>query len=425
MTGLGSLARTLECSLVDVSGGSPASTIGRWRWLAVLFLSLWAQASFAGDAPAQARVYLFWAAGCPHCEKEIDFLKRLATEDPRVSVRDFEVTRDAANRNLYRDVVLAFGIADPAVPLTVIGDRVWVGYSTEALSGAEMRSHIANCLTVNCPDAVAGLAGARLPPPGHAATGIRTPLPEKLHLPLLGEIHTRDLSLPVLTMILGALDGFNPCAMWTLLFLIGLLVGMKDTFRMWVLGSAFIIGSAAVYFVFMAAWLNLLLFLGTLLFVRAVIGMVALGGGVYYLREFLVDRGQVCKVTAPERRQRVFHRLKGLAMERNFLLALSGILALAFLVNLVELVCSAGIPAVYTQILAMHALPEWQYYGYLTLYILVFMADDMAVFLATMVTLRVGGMTTRYSRYAQLVGGTVLLAIGILMLLRPEWLMFG
>lgn len=409
--------------MATVFGKSPVSPIS--RWLAVLFLSLWAQASFAGGAPAQVRVYLFWAVGCPHCEREIDFLKRLETENHGIAVRDFEITRNAANRMLYREVVRAFGISDPAVPLTVIGDRVWVGYSTDALSGAGMHSHIANCLATNCRDAVADLAGAQAPPSGHAATGVRTPLPEKLHLPLLGEIPTRDLSLPVLTLVLGALDGFNPCAMWTLVFLVGLLVGMKDSFRMWTLGSAFIIGSAAVYFVFMAAWLNLLLFLGTLLFVRTVIGMVALGGGVYYLREFFANREPVCKVTAPGQRQRVFQRLKGLAQERNFLLALFGILTLAFLVNLVELVCSAGIPAVYTQVLAMHALPAWQYYGYLLLYILVFMADDLIVFFAAMMTLRISGITARYSRYSHLIGGAVLMAIGMLMLLRPEWLMFG
>lgn len=385
-------------------------------------MSLCAQASFAGP---QVKVYLFWAAGCPHCEREIDFLERLETENPGIVVRDFEITRNAVNRNLYRDTVRAFGVADSAVPLTVIGNQVWVGYSTDALSGAEMRSRIAGCLATNCPDAVAGLIDAKAPPSGQTVASTRTPLPEKLHLPLLGEIATRDLSLPVLTIILGALDGFNPCAMWTLIFLIGLLVGMKDSLRMWTLGSAFIIGSAAVYFVFMAAWLNLLLFLGTLLFIRTVIGMVALGGGAYYLREFFADREQACKITAPEQRQRVFHRLKDLARERNFLLALFGILTLAFLVNLVELLCSAGIPAVYTQILAMHALPEWQYYGYLLLYILAFMADDLIVFFTAMMTLRVSGITTRYSRYSHLIGGAVLVVIGVLMLLRPEWLMFG
>ena len=194
---------------------------------------------------------------------------------------------------------------------------------------------------------------------------------------------------------------------------------------MWVLGGLFILTSGFIYFLFMAAWLNLLLFLGSLLLIRVVIGLVALGGGAWYLREFVLNKEEVCEVTAPEQRQRMFQRLRALAQERSFALAFLGILALAFLVNLVELICSAGIPAVYVQILTMSGLPAWQYYGYMLLYILVFMADDLVVFVTAMTTLRIAGLTAGYSRASHLIGGVVLVIIGALMLLRPEWLMFG
>ena len=91
----------------------------------------------------------------------------------------------------------------------------------------------------------------------------------------------------------------------------------------------------------------------------------------------------------------------------------------------VELICSAGIPAVYTQVLALSNLPAWKYYAYLSLYILVFMLDDLFVFVVAMKTLQITGATTAYARFANLAGGGVLLAIGALLLLRPEWLMFG
>ena len=104
---------------------------------------------------------------------------------------------------------------------------------------------------------------------------------------------------------------------------------------------------------------------------------------------------------------------------------LDRILALAFAVNLVELLCSAGIPAVYTQVLALSNLPTWQYYAYLALYIIVFMLDDLFVFVVAMKTLQITGIGTGYSRFSHLAGGVVLLAIGALLLLRPEWLMFG
>jgi glutaredoxin len=390
----------------------------------LLLLTLFPGASGAAAPSATTTVYLFWAQGCPHCEREIAYMKRLEAADPQVRVRYFEITRDARNRALLFDVARQLGIQQVSVPFTVIGDEAVVGYLSDEVTGAALRQRAQACAATGCPDPVAALlGGTAAPTAGHAAEA--GALSAILRLPLVGEVSVRNLSLPALTLILGALDGFNPCAMWTLIFLIGLLVGLKDKKRMWALGGAFIAGSAAVYFLFMAAWLSLLLFLGMVVWVRLGIGVVALAGGYWYVREYLVNRENVCPVTAPEHRRRVFERLRALASEQSFLLALAGILLLAFAVNLVELLCSAGIPAVYTQVLAMSNLPRWQHYAYLALYIFVFMLDDLIVFLAAMTTLQATGLTTRYARYSHLIGGVVLLAIGAVMLLRPEWLMFG
>jgi hypothetical protein len=222
---------------------------------------------------------------------------------------------------------------------------------------------------------------------------------------------------------MAVVDGFNPCAMWGLVFLLGLLIGLKDRRRMWVLGSAFVAVSALVYFAIMAAWLNVLLLLGALVWVRIGIAVVALAGGAYYLREFA--RGETaCKVTAPEGRRRLLDRVKSQAQRRQLGLALLAVAVLAVAVNLIDLLCSAGLPAVYTEVLAQSRLPLWQYYAYLALYILVFMADDLLVFATAMTTLTLSGFGLRYTRYSNLVGGVVLAGIGGLLLFRPEWLSF-
>jgi cytochrome c biogenesis protein CcdA len=394
-------------------------------------LVAWLAGAPGAQPSTRLDIYLFWAIGCPHCEREIEFLKRLEREEPRLRAHYLEVSRDAANQRVFATVAGRFAPDDPAVPLTVVGDAAMVGYATDETSGAALRQRIAFCLAHNCPDTVGPLihASRGVSPDAEAArrSDGEAPrmIPPVISVPFFGEVRTADFSLPVLTIVLGAIDGFNPCAMWVLVFLIGLLLGMEDRFRMWVLGAAFIAGSALVYFLFMAAWLNFLLFLGAVVWVRAAVGLVALGGGFYYLREYFQNPDAVCKVTAPQARRRVFEGLRKLATESRFWLALAGIVALAFAVNLVELLCSAGIPAVYTQVLALSNLPVWQYYAYLTLYILVFMLDDLFVFVVAMKTLQVTGATTRYVRFSHLAGGIVLLAIGALLLLRPEWLMFG
>jgi len=384
-------------------------------------------------AGASTDVYLFWREGCPHCEREIEFLDRLAAAEPRVRVQRFEIIRNRENRELLVRVGKTLDTDIGYVPVTVIGDQVWVGYLDDATTGAELRSRVQTCLRDGCPDSVRALVTeTRVPPQptgtqpsGEPARAVAKGAPASVHVPALGEINLRDLSLPALTVVLGGLDGFNPCAMWALVFLLGLLVGMQDRLRMWILGTAFIATSALVYLAFMAAWLNLLLFVGMLVWVRVLIGLVALAGGGYNLREYVLNRGEICKITAPRARRRIFERLRELSGRREFYVALAGIVALAFLVNLVELLCSAGIPAVYTQVLAMNHLPAWQYYSYLLLYIVVYMLDDLVVFLLAMATLRVAGLTARYTRYSHLVGGALLCVIGALLLLRPEWLAFG
>lgn len=427
-----------------MSDESRASRCHRSKWsdlhhaplsaarLAALFLWLAALIAPAPGAPAaeaptadarEVSVHFFWRKGCPHCERESEFLRTLTAAHPDIRVHSYEIGGSEANRDLLGRVIDHFNPDRVAVPFTVVGDKVWIGYLDDRTTGAEIARAVDECRAAACRDVVAALAAQRPPErPMGARTGT---LPETIRLPLLGEVRTADLSLPALTIVLGALDGFNPCAMWTLVFLIGLLLGMRDHARMWALGSAFIIASAAVYFLFMAAWLNVFLMLGMVLWIRLAVGAVAMAGGAYYLRQFVTRRDEVCEVTADEGRRRVFDRLKAIAQEKSFALALGGVVLLAFAVNLVELICSAGIPAVYTQLLAMSALPAWQHYALILLYIFVFMLDDLIVFVAAMTTLQVSGLTGRYSRYSHLIGGVVLLVLGVLLIAKPEWLTFG
>lgn len=194
---------------------------------------------------------------------------------------------------------------------------------------------------------------------------------------------------------------------------------------MWLLGTVFIAVSAFVYFLFMSAWLNLILFLGFVVFLRVAIGLLAIFGGGYSLKEFIYTKNSGCKVANNEKRVKVFDKMKSLVQEKNLWISLGGIILLAFAVNLVELLCSAGLPAVYTQVLAINDMPNLQYYMYILLYIFVFMIDDLIIFFVAMFTLEMTGVTTKYARVSRLIGGLIMLTIGLMLIFKPEWLMFG
>src|SRR3989344_2989286 len=382
------------------------------------------------QAAGEVKLYFFYGDGCPHCAKEEKFLEQQVKENPNLKIESFEVWSDRDNVKLMKKVGEEMGLNVSAVPLTIIGDWSISGYLNDQTTGEQIRRQIVKCSEVACPARVGAIREQYFQPPpnqnvNQGSSQENQPLPEKLNLPLVGEINLKNFSLPVLTIIIGALDGFNPCAMWVLLFLISLLLGMQDRRRMWLLGSVFIIASAAVYFVFMAAWLNLLLFIGFLIWVRLAIGLVALFSGGYNLREYFKNKAAACKVTQNEKRRRIFDKLKEIVKNKKLFFALAGIIILAFAVNLVELLCSAGLPAVYTQILAFSKLPTAVYYLYFLLYLFFFMLDDLLIFIIAMVTLKAVGVTSRFSRASNLIGGIIMLILGILMIFKPGWLMFG
>jgi len=248
--------------------------------------------------------------------------------------------------------------------------------------------------------------------------------PVMVTIPGRGEVDVGKWSLPILSVVLGFLDGFNPCAMWVLLFLISLLLGMEDRKRMWILGLTFIGASGLVYLLFMTAWLKFFLFVGFIPIVRIGVALVAMGSGLMHLKKFYEHRNQ-CELIPAERRKKVFGKLEEITRNQKLVIALVGIVGLAFSVNLIELVCSAGLPAIFTKVLSMSALAWWQYAVYMGLYIAMFMLDDILVFVAAMVTLRATGISGKYTWLSNLVGGGVILLIGVLLIFRPEWLMMG
>lgn len=393
-------------------------------YLILAFLGLgWSTAApaYAQDKPVT--VYLFWTTGCPHCLHEKEFLAALARRDKAIKVVALEVSGSRENLELFQKVGTLLHADISGVPFTVIGNQYVIGWQDEATTGRAIATAIREVRSRAAPDVVAGL----LAPPtlGLAPAPEKPAVPETLTLPVFGQINLKYLSLGAITVIIGALDGFNPCAMWVLIFLINLLLGLNDRKKMWILGSAFIIASGAVYFLFMTAWLNILIFLGFIFWIRIIIGLVALLAGGYNLKEYWTDVAATCKLSIGARRQRTLDRLKETVTTRKFWLALGGIVLLAFLVNLVELICSAGFPVVYLQILSLTPMPFWQYYLYLLLYIVIFMLDDIIVFVAAMITLQMMGATTRYKRFSNLIGGVLMLIIGALLIFKPGWLMFG
>jgi len=252
--------------------------------------------------------------------------------------------------------------------------------------------------------------------------GLEVWRPETVLLPVFGAIRLADFSLPALAVLLGLADGFNPCAMWALVYLLSLLVTLQDRRKIWLLVGSFVLASGVLYFLFMTAWLNAFLLLGYLRPLTITIGAGALVIGLLDLRAFVLTRGApVCAVGSSEIKRQTMGRMERLVAAPLSVASFFGVVALAFTVNAIEFVCSAGLPAIFTHTLSLRQLSAPQYYGYILLYDFFFMLDDLLIFSLAAFTLRTT-MASGYVQYGKLVGGIVLVGLGLVMLLAPEML---
>jgi glutaredoxin len=350
---------------------------------------------------AQQPTLEMWSReGCPYCAEASAYLEELRQRRSDVRIVVYDIYRDPAARERFLALSEQYGVQRPGVPSFLVRGEFLVGWGGAEITGRALESL---------------LGGAAMPPAE----------PQRVQTRRFGEIDARALGLPLFTAAIGLLDGFNPCALWVLVFVLSLLVNMKDRGKVLLVGGTFVLASGAVYFAFMAAWLNVFLAVGVSRPIQVVLGAAAILIGLVNVKDF-VAFGRGLSLSIPDSaKPTIYARTRAVLQAENIAGALGAVIVLALLVNTVELLCTSGLPAVYTQILAARELPAWQYYGYLALYNVFYMLDDSLLLAAAVVTLRMSKLQERGGRALKLVSGVVMLLLGLALVLRPEWLEWG
>lgn len=394
-------------------------------------------------------IHLFYGNGCPHCAAEEEFLSDYLKDRPDVKLYKYEIWYDSHNQELLSKVQKEMGTTNKnGVPFTVIGKKTIVGYA-DGVTDEQIKDAINYYLNNDYRDYAGEITGKvkkaevkedttkdesktedkkenKIEKADDTKDSDQTD--ENVTVPVLGKINAKKVSLPILAVVLGFVDGFNPCAMWILIFLITMLFNMKDRKKMWILGLTFILTSGIVYLMFMLAWLNLATFISKIAFIRLLIAVIALVVGlinVYKYIDSLKKKDEGCDVVDKKDRKKIMEKIISITHEKKFIIALLGIMVLAASVNIIELMCSIGIPLLFTQILAMNNLSTFSYMIYMFIYIFFFLIDDIVIFVISMVTLKVTGLSTKYTKYSHLIGGIIMLIIGLLLIIKPELLMFN
>ncbi|MDO8418549.1 MAG: glutaredoxin family protein [Rubrivivax sp.] len=387
------------------SGLAYVASLGRFLgllWLLAVGLAFSAGAAPGPDAAASAaataspvvlRAYV--SRGCPHCAEARRFLDRLSRERPELRVDYRVVDEDPQARDEHVALSYTLGIWPPGVPTFVLDGQVIVGYDDDAHTGRAIVELLES--------------GSALPK-------------QEVESRLFGTLSASRLGLPLFTLALGLLDGFNPCAMWVLLFLLSLLVRLNDRRRMALVAGTFVFVSGAVYYAFMAAWFNVFRAVGLSEAVRLLLAALALVIGAFNVKDF-VAWGHGPSLSIPDRaKPGLVARMRRVMQAPALPASLLAVAALAVVVNFVELLCTAGLPAIYTAVLAQQSLSPTAHYAYLGLYIAGYITDDALMVGLAVAALGSGKLTERAGRWLKLVSGLVMLGLGLVLLLRPQWL---
>lgn len=363
---------------------------GALRWLAAVLLALAAAAALA--APS-ARLEVFVHESCPHCADAKVFLAKLAAEEPGLEIVVRDIARDPGAIEALQELAQRTPGGGISVPTFHSDGRVLVGFQDEATSGPAIR--------------------ALLVPPAGAAQERAAPA-GVVEIPWIGKtVSLEEVGLPLFTIAIGLLDGFNPCSMWVLILMISMLAAVGDRRRMVAIAGTFVIVQGVAYFVFMAAWLNLFLLIGLSRASEIVLGVIALVAGAINMKDFLAFGRGVTLSIPKSAKPGIHQRIRALMNEESLAPAIGGTIVLGLLVQGVELVCTSGLPALYTRILTLRHLDPWHYYGYLLLYNLMYMVDDVMVLAIGVVTLSRHRLQEREGRVLKLVSGLVMVALGI------------
>jgi glutaredoxin len=389
------------------------------RRLLAGFLGLVALVAVALPAQADEPVTLlyFGADGCPYCAQMETFLDDLeARFGDDLVIERHEVSGDVAARDRWIRETAARGQQASGVPTTILGDTVWVGFdpATGARVGAATTAAIElrAASTDTRDDAAAAADGV---------TGSPATTDTVVDVPLLGQVDVASRSAIATTALIAFIDGFNPCSLWVLAVLLAMVLNAGATRgRVALIGGVFLTVTGLIYGAFIAGVFTVLGFIEYLGAIRIGIAALALFVGAVNVKDYFAFK-QGLSFTIPDRfKPRIYRGGRSVrAADRPLTAVVGTTVAMAAGVALVELPCTAGFPVIWSGIMRTQGIEGTTFAGLLGLYLLIYVGLELTLFVAVLVTLRIGRFEERYGRMLKLLGGMVMLALGGVLLFAP------
>jgi len=370
--------------------------------ITIVFVGIATMAFFSMARPALAEgepsleqekiiVHLFDDRLCPVCHKTKAFIQDLGEDYPQIEVNLYSIT----DLEKFHQIAKEHAVEDYTVmaPTVFIGDnffqfRDFTSREEEmiikALEGGIVEQE--ECCVIK--------------------------------IPILNtEIDIGNWPLPIITIILGSLDGFNICSAGALILVISIVMVFDSKRKMFFYGSLFIITAAVVYGSLVFIWGGVAeLLLGHLEIMRTMVGLAALFGGIYFAKEFrrFLKYGPTCQFSDSVLVKKATDKLRKTfeGPDKGTLLLAGTIMFFAAVVTLVELPCSIGLPIAFTGILLEAGITPaaalFSYSLYILIYLFFFMLIELIIFTGAVLTKKIWFASHKMITWVTFIGSAVL-----------------
>lgn len=347
------------------------------------------------------RIDFFYSPTCPHCAKEEKFLDELQDRYPDISIKRYSVN-EKKNVDLLKEYYGNYEVSKEyqgMVPATFTNNKYFVGFNDDIAKKIE--ECIKECQMGSSSESSASIID----------------LEGNISVPFIGQINVKKYSLPALTVILGILDGFNVCSLGALVLILGLVLAMRSRLKTLLFGGIFIVATAVVYGILISVWYQIFsLFTPYMNIMQVLIGLLGVGGGIYFLREFVRFKkyGPTCNVDSGKGMISKFSERfqKNIRESANIILLLGTVLLFAGIITIIEFPCSAVIPVAYAGILAQSGISTFTHLLYISLYLVFYMLDEIIIFLIAFFTTKIWLTSGKAITWITLAEAIILFALG-------------
>ncbi len=356
-------------------------------------------------------LHFFYQEDCNQCQNVDGFLTGLEKEQ-NININRHNVEKE---EELYQEFKENYGIGGGAYPIIFIGDRYLLG---ESAIYDYLEREIVLCQKDGCSCPAEEIRGFT---PSLPKGGDVTPEEEyKINVPLIGNVNVSNMPLLAMTSLVAFVDGFNPCSLWVITFLLGIVVHSGSRKKTFAVGLTFITIATLVYALFILGLFSTFTVIGYMTWIKLAVALVAFIFGVVNIKDYFWYKKGL-SFTIPDRfKPKIFKNIRGIMKKESVIPMILATIVMAFGVTFIELICTAGFPVIWTSILAEQGVSKSLFALLFGLYMLIYFIDEFIVFAGVVLTLKASKFEETQGRKLKLVGGIIMLALAVIWLVKPE-----